>query len=657
MSSNPSELSMAFHAIRYMLEVQQGVLHGRVEPSRIQREFPVPADVGKVPLPLTSEISYCIDLAEMAGDFLWDNLLDVQRRRVLLENLIKLNEEKVGVLLLEQKKIEDEKWTKTVNTDIGAENGEKIITEIVGDTIKNTEIDNVVTITKMDVIPSENTIEIRDLSQSVSKSNTKIEERKEEGLDKNVNQEMTSTSITKENLNNEIKCALNLSLLLPCDSNDSIDESEMNIVEKIQINIDNNIGNEIKIDHTSSTTVTDNSAVNDIEKEQKNEIINQSEIASNILEIRTSTDEKKIENSVISEQSKLPISAEIGENISILPNTENTVLASVSELDKKDAPISLPLLETDVVVNNDKKDDNFNDKKSGEDGEGSDDNDNIKTKENNSYNNSYSGNTKNEETNTKITENNTESDKNSNNNAVHLTEDKTVAFLESVGPESLALLPEKIVEENLKEIEDNDLEKLTESGLGIQAGKEVGEIEVFGGKKEEKVEERNDEAMHVEMELVVNGNAEVNKEGMAEQTILEKVAFIGTDIANKDERVREEKQNGGEIAAEKERIADTAKVESLINKNATEKNKAVVTDIITNEKECENNEEFKNYKSKNIFQDSPSIFSAAEKLKNSVSGYRTPRYTNSIILLFFRCIYLVCYLFFLLYYATSIIWN
>ena len=38
-------------------------------------DFPVPLDVGKVPLPLTSEISYCVDLAEMAGDFLWDNLL------------------------------------------------------------------------------------------------------------------------------------------------------------------------------------------------------------------------------------------------------------------------------------------------------------------------------------------------------------------------------------------------------------------------------------------------------------------------------------------------------------------------------------------------------------------------------------------------------
>ena len=35
----------------------------------------MPLDVGKVPLPLTAEICYCIDLAEMAGDYLWDSLL------------------------------------------------------------------------------------------------------------------------------------------------------------------------------------------------------------------------------------------------------------------------------------------------------------------------------------------------------------------------------------------------------------------------------------------------------------------------------------------------------------------------------------------------------------------------------------------------------
>ena len=152
---------------------------------------------------------------------------------------MKLNEEKVQVLLLEEKKIADEKWTKTVNTDFGVENGEMAITE-------------------MDVIPSEKIIEISNMSKSVEMSNTEIGDEKEKELNDNKDEVMLSTFNIKENTNNKIKNDVNLSLLLPCNSNDSIDESEMNIVEKIQINTDNSNENKIEIDVVFGTTVIDN---------------------------------------------------------------------------------------------------------------------------------------------------------------------------------------------------------------------------------------------------------------------------------------------------------------------------------------------------------------------------------------------------------------
>ena len=94
--SHPNDIARAFHAIRYMLEVQQGVVQGRVEPSHITRDISVPQEVAvKAPFPISSEISLCLDLAEMTGDFLWDNLLEVQRRRLVLEELLTTNKDKL----------------------------------------------------------------------------------------------------------------------------------------------------------------------------------------------------------------------------------------------------------------------------------------------------------------------------------------------------------------------------------------------------------------------------------------------------------------------------------------------------------------------------------------------------------------------------------
>lgn len=90
--SNHRDLARAFNSIRYMVDMQQGAREGRIELSKL-RNTAVPSGIGKVPLPLLSEISFSLDLVESHSEYLCETMLAIRSRQVILENMLakKLN--------------------------------------------------------------------------------------------------------------------------------------------------------------------------------------------------------------------------------------------------------------------------------------------------------------------------------------------------------------------------------------------------------------------------------------------------------------------------------------------------------------------------------------------------------------------------------------
>ena len=79
--SDNVDKAKAFNAIRCMVELQRSgvVPNVRLGLNQLDTKTPVPVAVNKIPLPLSSEIMYCLDLLEIKSDICWDQLAEIQR--------------------------------------------------------------------------------------------------------------------------------------------------------------------------------------------------------------------------------------------------------------------------------------------------------------------------------------------------------------------------------------------------------------------------------------------------------------------------------------------------------------------------------------------------------------------------------------------------
>ena len=89
--SSQNELKTAFHAVRAMVELQQQASEGVCDAFKIVQPETAPPVLGyeTLPLPLSSEITEVLDLIEGSREFLWSALVDVRRKQLLLEGIIK----------------------------------------------------------------------------------------------------------------------------------------------------------------------------------------------------------------------------------------------------------------------------------------------------------------------------------------------------------------------------------------------------------------------------------------------------------------------------------------------------------------------------------------------------------------------------------------
>ena len=86
--SSYGDLAKAFNTIKAMIDMQQGIFLSNIEAVAV-----IPASVGRVPLPLLSEISFSLDFIETQSDYLVENMLAVKSRQVILENMLSKQQE------------------------------------------------------------------------------------------------------------------------------------------------------------------------------------------------------------------------------------------------------------------------------------------------------------------------------------------------------------------------------------------------------------------------------------------------------------------------------------------------------------------------------------------------------------------------------------
>jgi hypothetical protein len=90
-SSESETIYRAFHAIRYMVELQQYASSDRTDYSRlltISHPQPPIASVLKIPIPSKQEICCNLDIIERGNELLWEHLLDCRRKQFVLEGMI-----------------------------------------------------------------------------------------------------------------------------------------------------------------------------------------------------------------------------------------------------------------------------------------------------------------------------------------------------------------------------------------------------------------------------------------------------------------------------------------------------------------------------------------------------------------------------------------
>ena len=72
-----ADKAKAYNAIHCMVELQRG--GEKLGLNKLDTSAPVPVAVNKIPLPLSSEIMYCLDLLEAKSDICWEHLAAIQR--------------------------------------------------------------------------------------------------------------------------------------------------------------------------------------------------------------------------------------------------------------------------------------------------------------------------------------------------------------------------------------------------------------------------------------------------------------------------------------------------------------------------------------------------------------------------------------------------
>eukprot|EP01035_Chromulina_nebulosa_P017419 gene17419-22969_t len=88
MVSTPEDVYRTFHAIRYMVELQQYASSDKTDFVKLlTSNVSIPPTVAKIPLPTNHEICYCLELLEGASDILYDHLIDIKRKQYLLEGI------------------------------------------------------------------------------------------------------------------------------------------------------------------------------------------------------------------------------------------------------------------------------------------------------------------------------------------------------------------------------------------------------------------------------------------------------------------------------------------------------------------------------------------------------------------------------------------
>eukprot|EP00595_Chromulina_sp_UTEXLB2642_P001520 CAMPEP_0196768008 /NCGR_PEP_ID=MMETSP1095-20130614/42235_1 /TAXON_ID=96789 ORGANISM="Chromulina nebulosa, Strain UTEXLB2642" /NCGR_SAMPLE_ID=MMETSP1095 /ASSEMBLY_ACC=CAM_ASM_000446 /LENGTH=409 /DNA_ID=CAMNT_0042136989 /DNA_START=1537 /DNA_END=2763 /DNA_ORIENTATION=- len=88
MVSTPEDVYRTFHAIRYMVELQQYASSDKTDFVKLlTSNVSIPPTVAKIPLPTNHEICYCLELLEGASDNLYDHLIDIKRKQYLLEGI------------------------------------------------------------------------------------------------------------------------------------------------------------------------------------------------------------------------------------------------------------------------------------------------------------------------------------------------------------------------------------------------------------------------------------------------------------------------------------------------------------------------------------------------------------------------------------------
>jgi hypothetical protein len=86
--NSDSDLLLAFNTVRVMVEMRQGAMLGQpVQLSNIVFNDSLPDGVGSVPFPLMSDITSTLELVEKHSNYLYEAMMDVNRKQYILETI------------------------------------------------------------------------------------------------------------------------------------------------------------------------------------------------------------------------------------------------------------------------------------------------------------------------------------------------------------------------------------------------------------------------------------------------------------------------------------------------------------------------------------------------------------------------------------------